>query len=226
MNGRFVRIKASASQDFEAYQTSKSKGPGLILLAEMFNANENIRGVADEWAERGFFCISPDLYWRARPRAYFNYDDPDRAVARELYQGLDRDLAADDVECCASYVRNHPQCNGRVLAMGYCLGGELALLAALRGDVESASVYYGTNLMRHVDKLNELSVPTLMHFAELDEHVPLSVANAYEAAARRVECLRVHVYPQAEHAFARPNRPQYNAQATTLADSRTADWFR
>ena len=226
MSSQLVRINATDGKDFEAYETIDGKGPGLILLSEMFNANDNIRSVSDGWAKRGFVCIAPDLYWRTRPRAYFGYDDPDRDEARVLYQALDREVAADDVASCAEYLKRHPFCDGRVFAVGFCLGGELALLSAMRGDIDAASIYYGTNLMKYAGKLDGLKVPTLLHFAERDEHVPLSVADAFAAEAETVAQLEVHVYPGVEHAFARPNRPQYDARSTDLADARTLQWFK
>lgn len=226
MGSRYDKVASRDNKDFEIYESVERPGPGLIMLAEMFNANKNIRGVTDSWATRGFVCIAPDLYWRTRPRAYFDYNDEGRQQARELYQALDRELATDDVGCCADYLRKHPSCDGRVFAMGFCLGGELALLSALRRDIDAASIYYGTNMLRHVEKTaSALQVRTELHFAERDEHVPISIAEAFQGAAASNPNIEVFVYPGVEHAFARPNRPQYDEAATALANQRTLDLF-
>jgi carboxymethylenebutenolidase len=115
--------------------------------------------------------------------------------------------------------------NGKIGIVGFCMGGEIGLLAGCRLPVDAIAAYYATQLTRHLEELPRLRPPTVMHFADNDPHVPLDVVQAVQTAVARLSQVTVHIYPNTEHAFARPNQPAFDAAVTALAGERTRKLF-
>ena len=75
MSGEMVQIDSKDGGQFEAYLASPASGagPGLVILPEIYNSNHWVRAVADGYAEDGYVCIAPDIYWREAPGTYLDY---------------------------------------------------------------------------------------------------------------------------------------------------------
>ena len=73
--GDFTRIQAKDGRSFEAYLSLPTRGigPGLVVLPEIFNVNETIRGVVDGYAAEGFVALAPDMFWRSEPGLHMTY---------------------------------------------------------------------------------------------------------------------------------------------------------
>jgi carboxymethylenebutenolidase len=78
----------------------------------------------------------------------------------------------------------------------------------------------------HVADLGKLAPPTVMHFAELDQFIPLATVDAIKARVAELDHVAVYVYKGAGHAFARPNHAQFDAEAAARAHERTRHLFR
>src|SRR5687767_9969960 len=92
-------IQSFDGNQFEAYLAvpSGGKGPGLVLLQEIFGVNNVMRDIADGYAEKGFTVICPDLFWRQQPGIQLtDKTEAEWARAFELYQGLDEARAVED----------------------------------------------------------------------------------------------------------------------------------
>lgn len=76
--------------------------PGLVVLAEIYNANHWVRAVADGYPEQGFLCLAPDLYWRQEPGRYLDYTPEGQQESRALGQAMDLDAFTGDM---ADYAR-------------------------------------------------------------------------------------------------------------------------
>jgi carboxymethylenebutenolidase len=222
-----VRIEADGAGSFAAYLALPAKpgGPAIVVLPEMYNFNSTMRGVADEYAADGYVALAPDMYWRTEPGLFMELNDDNRPRARALYAALDRGLAVADVGTCIAALRRRADVNGKVAAIGFCMGGEIASLAACRLPIDAVAVYYGTKLEPHVPELATIKAPTIMHFAENDPHIPLTTVKAVQQAVAGLPHVSVYIYPGAEHGFARPHYPQFDAEATALARSRTRAVF-
>ena len=89
MTATSVRIRAKDGGDFEAWlavPATTGRGPGLIVLAEIYNANPWVRSVVDRYAAEGYVVIAPDLYWRQAPGAYLPYTPEGQQRGRESHQ--------------------------------------------------------------------------------------------------------------------------------------------
>src|ERR1051326_5978965 len=111
-----VTVQAFDGGDFEAYLAvpTSGKGPGIVLLQEIFGVNNVMRNIADHYAELGFTVICPDLFWRQEPGIQLT-DQTDAGWKRafELYHGLDEAKAIDDAAAAMQVLRSHPACTGK-----------------------------------------------------------------------------------------------------------------
>jgi carboxymethylenebutenolidase len=218
-----VTVRSFDGGEFSAYLAlpSGGRGPGLVVLQEIFGVNANMRAVCDWFAARGFLAICPDLFWRMEPGLELSPErDHERAMA--LLGKLDQSKAVDDAAAAMEYLRVHPACTGRVGVVGYCLGGRLAYLIAARHNPDAAVGYYGVMIENALDEAKAVSCPLMLHIAERDKYCPPAAREQIIAALPQAN---IHVYPNARHAFARRGGMHYDAPAAELADLRTIEFF-
>ena len=153
-------------------------GPGLLIEQEIFGVNASLRAVADLYAEEGYVCLVPDLFWRMEPGVDLGYDEDDFAKAFDFYQRFDVDQALVDIGAALDALRARPECTGKAAAMGFCLGGKLAYLTATRHDVDAAVSFYGVGIEEALGESGGIACPVLMHFAGEDSFVPQDAVNA------------------------------------------------
>jgi carboxymethylenebutenolidase len=203
-----------------------ARGPAIVLLQEIFGVNANIRGLAEQFATKGFTVLAPDMFWRLQPGTDLSYSEEDRQIAFDLYGRFDFDAGVEDVGAAVAAIRRHPSCDGRVAIIGYCLGGLLAYRTAARFDPQLAVAYYGGGIERHLDEMDEVSCPLLLHYGAVDGHIPPAAVEAVRVAATGRKNIRVEVYPDAGHAFANKSRPtMYNGLASGRADALTETYL-
>jgi carboxymethylenebutenolidase len=217
----------SAAGSFSAYlaRPDQPNGAGLVILQEIFGVNANMRSVADAFAAAGFNAIVPDLFWRQEPGVEL---DPatDRDRATELLKGLDPALAVQDALLAADHVRALDGANGKVGAVGYCLGGKLAYLLAMESGIDAAASYYGVAIQALLDKAQDVQCPTLLHLAEEDHLCPPEAQGQIEAAAAQSDKIEVLRYPGVGHAFARRGSPAFDSDSAERADGATLALLR
>jgi len=228
MVASMVTLRTEAGSSFDAYlaRPERPNGAGVVVLQEIFGVNANMRSVADALAAAGFTAIVPDLFWRQQPGVELD-SAADRERATELMKGLNLGLAVQDALWAANYVRTLDGANGKVGAVGYCLGGKLAYLLSMKAGVDAAASYYGVGIQGALDQMGAVRCPLMLHIAEEDQLCPPEAQAAIERAAEphsnRVEVLR---YPGVGHAFARLGSPVFDQQSAERADTVTSELFR
>src|SRR5687767_10920644 len=96
----------------------------IIAIMEIWGVNDTMREHAREFAEAGFICLVPDLFWRQEPGVELSDRDPEHVKkAFDLYYDFDYDLGVRDMEDTAAFLRTLPGGSGKVGSVGYCLGG-------------------------------------------------------------------------------------------------------
>ncbi|HWK46630.1 MAG TPA: dienelactone hydrolase family protein [Stellaceae bacterium] len=228
MAGQTVTIAAADGGTFAGYLAvpSSGSGPGIVLLQEIFGVNANMRAVADYYAEEGYVVLAPDLFWRLEPGVELGFGDADMQKAFALYQKFDFTKASDDITASVKALRALPQCQGKVGALGFCLGGLLALLAASRSGVDCAVGYYGVGIEGHLDEAAAITVPLALHFGTTDNHVSPEALAAIQARLSGLPNVEIHVYPAVGHGFAAQGRDAFDKPATMMAHSRSIAVFR
>jgi len=196
------------------------KGPGLLLLQEIFGVNEHIRAVADQYALDGFVVLAPDLFWRQAPRVELGYAGDDMTRARALMQAYTAEQAIADLGVATRVLRARPEVGAaKVGAVGYCMGGRMAWFAAATAGVDAAVPYYGGGIHMNLQHAATVRCPMQFHYAGHDDHIPPEAVAAVRAAlpASRAE---VHVYAEAHHGFNCWARGSYHAPSAALAHGR------
>lgn len=228
MRGTFITVAARDGGEFQAYLSlpEAGTGPGVVLLQEIFGVNRHMRDVADLYAEEGYVVLAPDLFWRIEPRVELGYGEADRAQAVRLKQRFDIDRGVEDITSTVAALRARPECIGRVGALGFCLGGKLAYLAAARSGVDGAVGYYGVGIEHSLDEADAIACPMVLHFGAEDDHVPPAALERIEAALAGRDDVDIRVYPGAGHGFNCPERASFHWRSALRAHTRSIDLFR
>ncbi len=200
--------------------------PGIVLLQEIFGLNASMRAIAEDFRSHGYDVLAPDLFSRQERGVQLDPTKPeDRTRAETLMKGLDEQDALADIRAAISVLKGLDTSNGQVAAVGYCLGGRLAYLAAAEGLVDSAVSYYGVAIHRSLALADRISVPMLLHIAEEDHLCDREAQQELRTALAGKKNFELQTHPGVGHAFARPNSPMWNEAAATSANGATFDFL-
>ncbi len=224
-----VTIRAADGGSFSAYlATPKSgKGPGIVLIQEIFGVNKVMRDLADGFAAQGYTVMCPDLFWRQEPGVQItDKTEAEWKKAFSLMQGFNTAKGVDDLKATLATLRKHQACTGKVGSIGYCLGGKLAFLMATRSDSDANVGYYGVGLQDSLGEAKNIKKPLLLHIAEKDQFVPPEAQKKVIEALKGNKLVIIYTYPGADHAFARIGGQHYDKKAADLANQRTAEFLK
>ena len=214
---------------FEAYLAKPARTPAaaIVVIQEIFGVNQVMRDITDGLAAQGFLAVCPDLFWRIEP----GIDITDQSEAEwkrafELFNAFDVDSGVKDIQATIDEVRKRPDCSGRVGAVGFCLGGLLAFLTAVRTDADAAVSYYGVGIENRAQEGAQMHKPLVLHIAEEDQFVPKEAQAAIKQALGANPMITIHSYPGRDHAFARRGGQHYHEEDARVAGERTLEFFK
>jgi carboxymethylenebutenolidase len=207
-------IKALLSQPVD---TTKKLG-GIVVVHENRGLNPYIEDVARRAAIAGFISIAPDAL---TPLGGYPGDDD---KGRELQSKRDKNEMLEDFIAAYEYLKKHPGCNGKIGVVGFCFGGGIANMMAVRlPDLSAAVPFYGAQPSK--DQVPQIKAPLLLHYAGLDTRVNEGWP-AYEAALKENKKeYTAYIYPNVNHGFHNDTTPRYDKAAAELAWKRTIDFF-
>lgn len=207
-------IKALLSMPADA----KQKSGGIVVVHENRGLNPHIEDVARRAALGGFISIAPDALTPLG--GYPGNDDQ----GRELQSKRDRNEMLEDFIAAYDYLKNHKNCNGKVGVVGFCFGGWIANMMAVRiSDLSAAMPFYGGQPAK--EEVVKIKAPLLLHYAGLDTRVNEGWP-AYEAALKEHgKEYTAYIYPDVNHGFHNDTTPRYDKAAAELAWKRTMDFF-
>ncbi|HKE59483.1 MAG TPA: dienelactone hydrolase family protein [Pyrinomonadaceae bacterium] len=222
-----VTIKSFDGGEFDAYVAlpAGGYGPGILVLQEIFGVNKFLRDVSDWYAAHGFVAICPDLFWRQEPGVELTDSPDDMKRAFAFYQGLDVDKAVADAKATLEFLRSHLACSGRVGALGFCLGGNLAYLLSARSNPDCAVGYYGVAIEQHLPEAEAVKSPLMLHIATADAHCAPEAQARIHSVFDPNPLVTIHDYQGQDHAFARIGGVHYNEAQAELANLRTLEFF-
>jgi carboxymethylenebutenolidase len=200
----------------------------IIAIMEIWGVNDTMRGHAQEFAQAGFICLVPDLFWRQEPGVELSDKNPGNVQkAFDLYYEFDYDLGVQDMEDTAAFLKSHPLSNRKVGSVGYCLGGKLNYLMCCRNTkMECAVAYYGTYIEHHIKEAKNLGKPFMLHMAMKDRWVQAEVNEMLERRLSPNPLVTIHKYAEADHAFARHGSKVYRKADAERALALSLDFFR
>jgi carboxymethylenebutenolidase len=216
--GKHISIPTGGTQCIGAYVAKASGKPkgGIVVIQEIFGVNAHVRSVADRFAAAGYTAIAPAFFDHLETGVELEYTDAGMQRGRALVGELGLDRAVEDVASAAEAIASA----GKIGTVGYCWGGTVALLAAIRLGLPSVS-YYGA---RNVPFLGETpQAPVMFHFGENDASIPPEMVAKHREMLPRMD---VFSYPGAGHAFNRDIDPShYHEAGAKLAWQRTMAFF-
>jgi carboxymethylenebutenolidase len=215
--------------NFGGYLASpgSERGPGIVVIQEIFGVNRGLRDIADGLASRGFFALVPDLFWRIKPGVELtDQSEAEWQEAFSLLQKFDIDKGVEDIQTAIGFLRKLPGATGKVGALGYCLGGQLAYLTATRTDSDASVGYYGIRIQDKLDEAGAIKRPLILHIAEADEYTPPPAQQKIEQTLKANPLVAIYRYPLMDHAFARVGGKHYDKANADLANVRSATFFR
>src|SRR5262245_25131748 len=129
-----VIIPLSDTEEYFGYFATLALGldkrPGILIIPEIFGVNYSIRETVISFARAGYTVLAPDLFWRFEPDIELGYEGEDLKEALEYYRLFDVNQGIKDLGHAIDALRDHGNCNGKIAAIGFCLGGKLAYLTA------------------------------------------------------------------------------------------------
>ena len=222
MAGKDISIKGPDGS-FSVYLAAPAtgRGPGVIVIQEIFGVNSVVRAICDGHAAVGRFALAPDLFWRLEPRVQLtDKTDAEWKRAIDLMTRFDADKGVTDIQAAITHLRGQPGCSGKVGAVGYCLGGLLAYLTAARTDSDASVGYYGVNIQNKLGEAKKIKNPLMLHVAGKDEYTPPDAQKKIVEGLRNNPQVTIHFYPEMDHAFARPGGAHYDKANDELAIGR------
>jgi len=192
---------------------------GVVVVHENRGLNPYIEDVGRRAAKAGFISLAPDALTPLG--GYPGNDDEGRTLQRQR----DRDEMLQDFIAAYEYLKNHEGCNGKIGVVGFCFGGWISNMMAVKvPDLAAAVPFYGSQPAD--DEVAEINAPLLIHYAGLDERVNAGW-EAYEAKLKELDKdYEVHFYPDVNHGFHNNTTPRFDEASADLAWKRTVDFFK
>lgn len=198
---------------------SSGKLGGVVVVHENRGLNPYIEDVGRRAALAGFISLAPDAL---TPLGGYPGNDDD---GRELQRQRDRNEMLEDFIAAYEYLKNHEDCNGKIGVVGFCFGGWISNMMAVKVPELAAAVpFYGGQPAD--EEVAQINAPLLLHYAGLDERVNAGWP-AYEAKLKELDKkYEAHVYPEVNHGFHNNTTPRYDKASADLAWERTVKFFK
>ena len=197
----------------------KKKLPGIVVVHENRGLNPHIADVGRRAALAGFISLAPDALY---PLGGYPGNDDD---GRALQQKRNRDEMLEDFIAAFEYLRQHPGCNGHIGVVGFCFGGWIANMMAVKvPELQAAVPFYGGQPT--ATEAASIKAALLLQYAALDERVNAGWP-AYEEALKANKInYTLHMYPNTNHGFHNDTTARFDPEAAKLAWQRTVEFFK
>jgi len=195
------------------------KLPGILVVHENRGLNPYIKDVGRRAALDNYITLAPDAL--APLGGYPGNDDEGRAMQRKR----DRDEMIEDFIAGYNYLKKHKNCNGKIGVVGFCFGGYISNILAVRIPELAASVpYYGRQ--PDAEDAAKVKAPLLLQYAGLDKRVNAGWPDYEKILKENEVTYTAHFYPDVNHGFHNNTTPRYDEAAGELSWTRTMDFFK
>lgn len=199
-------------------KNADGKLPGIVVVHENRGLNPYIEDTARRAALEGFITIAPDALTPFG--GYPGNDDEGRTMQRQR----DRNEMLEDFIAAFEYLKAHDGCTGKIGVVGFCFGGWISNMMAVKvPDLAAAVPFYGGQPTEDIDKIN---APLMLQYAGLDERVNAGWPAYEEALKKYGKEYSAFMYPDVNHGFHNTTTPRYDKDSAELAWQRTMDFFK
>lgn len=198
---------------------NSKKRPGIIVVHENRGLNPYIEDVGRRAALEGFITLAPDAL---TPLGGYPGNDDD---GREMQKKRDRFEMLEDFIAAYEFLKNHKDCNGSVGVVGFCFGGWISNMMAVKiADLPAAVPYYGGQPT--AEEAEKIKSPLLLQYASLDTKITGGWP-AYEIILNKNKVKNTaYIYEAVNHGFHNNTTPRYDEQAANLSWTRTIAFFK
>jgi carboxymethylenebutenolidase len=198
---------------------TEEKLPGIVVVHENRGLNPYIEDVGRRAALEGFISLAPDAL--SPLGGYPGNDDEGRAMQRQR----DRNEMLEDFIAAFDYLKSHEKCSGQVGVVGFCFGGWISNMMAVRlPDLGAAVPYYGRQPA--VEDVPKIKAPVQLHYAELDTRVNAGWPEYEKALKANGSNYEAFMYPGVNHGFHNNTTPRFDKAAAKLSWERTVAFFK
>jgi len=199
-------------------KNTKEKLPGIVIVHENRGLNPYIEDVARRAALEGFITLAPDALTPLG--GYPGNDDEGRTMQKKL----DRNNMLEDFIAAYEYLNSHEGCTGKIGVVGFCFGGWISNMMAVKIPTLSAAVpYYGSQPSK--EEITQINAPIMIHNAGLDKRVNAGWPAYEEGLKENNKEYEAYVYPEVNHGFHNNTTPRFDKAAADLSWSRTMTFF-
>ncbi len=192
---------------------------GVVVVHENRGLNPHIEDVGRRAALAGFVSLAPDAL--SPLGGYPGTDDE----GREMQSTRDRNEMLEDFIAAAAFLKQHESCNGNIGVVGFCFGGWISNMMAVRiPDLKAAVPFYGGQPAAH--EVPSIQAPIQLHYAELDTRVNEGWPAYEQALKANKKKYTMYMYTEANHGFHNDTTPRFDPEAAQLAWERTVDFFK
>ena len=217
MHVRFARPDGKDCPAYLATPARGDSGPAIVVIQEWWGLNDQIQKTADRLAAEGFRALVPDLFRGKLPKSA---EDANHVMNELNFV----DAAEQDIR---GAVRHLKQASSKVGVMGFCMGGALTILSAVKvPEMDAGACFYGIPPASVADPAT-IAIPMQYHFGNRDEWWSRDAVNALENAVKGSKNTHALYRYEAQHAFMNEARPEvYDAACATLAWGRAVEFLR
>ena len=233
---------ATSTGDIPGYRAlplaPKGKLPVVLVVHEIFGVHEHIKDVCRRFAKAGYYAIAPELF--ARQGDVSQLTDFKEIQSKVVSKVPDAQVLSD-LDASVAFAKKAPHADVSKLAItGFCWGGRVVwLYAAQQPALKAAVAWYGKingekdDLRPRFpsDVVSELKAPVLGLYGGKDQGIPVATvrqqAQALAASSNpAAKASRMHIYPDAGHAFFADYRPSFQQQSAEGGWKRALEWFK
>lgn len=202
---------------------SGEEAPAIILVHEWWGLNEDIKQMADDYADEGYVALAVDMYGKEPT----NSSTVASTRAGEVRDNMEE--AMNNLGSAVDYLENREDVNNDKLAtVGWCFGGGWAYQMAVNDiGVDASVMYYGQ--FDPQDDFENMKASILGHFGDEDNVIDINNAKEFKARLEQQdESSSVYIYPNVGHSFANfdgGDNLDYNRAAAEKAWNRTLDFL-
>lgn len=214
---QFARPDGKSCPGYLATPKAGASAPGFAVIQEWWGLNEQIKKTADRLANEGYRALVPDLYRGKVAKA--------AAEANHMMANLNfADAAGQDIRGAVQYLK---QTSKKGAVGGFCMGGALTILAALRvAEMDAGACFYGIPELGAAE-LKKIKIPLICHFANQDDWCTPAKVNELEATLKQSKSTFELYRYEAQHAFMNEARPEvYDAASAKAAWERTLKFLK
>lgn len=201
--GNHVKIKSSSGAgEFDCYlalPAGNAKAPAVVMASAVHGVNADVRGIADEFAAKGFIAAAPDLFWRTLPGPLPR--DDKRAGERSQPRMPVIKAGETDMADTLAMVQKLPQHNGKAASMGFCYGGPYAVIGPKRLGFDAGIGCHSTQMKDFMHEFDGLDKPVCLIWGDQDSAAPPEVQAAYVELAKKQPLLALHIFPGIQHGY-------------------------